>query len=174
MAQPKTQITVTIKDDLLRKINKNIKVYAKLSVQVGYYTGSTYPDGTPVSAVAAWHEFGTSNMPQRSFMRAAMKEYEAEIKKATEKATNLVATGKEDPEKAMQIVARTIAFAMYKKLSSADSWATPLAASTIARKGHSMILFDTAQLRNDLSWRVSNGSKIVAQGRAKNVRGFEG
>lgn len=30
----------------------------------------TYPDGTPVTTVAAAHEFGLGNVPQRSFIRS--------------------------------------------------------------------------------------------------------
>lgn len=38
---------------------------------VGIHEGApAYPDGTPVASVGAAHEFGTSTIPQRSFLRA--------------------------------------------------------------------------------------------------------
>lgn len=41
-------------------------------VQVGFLEGATYPDGTPVAAVAAWNEFGHEGnfpAPPRPFFR---------------------------------------------------------------------------------------------------------
>ena len=44
-------------------------------VDVGFLAGATYPDGTPVSLVAAVNEFGTSDgsIPERPFMRNALR-----------------------------------------------------------------------------------------------------
>ena len=42
------------------------------SVEVGFMEGATYPDGTPVAAVAFWNEFGHKGpfpAPARSFFR---------------------------------------------------------------------------------------------------------
>lgn len=41
-------------------------------VQIGFLEGATYPDGTPVAAVAAWNEFGHEGnfpAPPRPFFR---------------------------------------------------------------------------------------------------------
>ena len=38
-------------------------------VAVGFMEGATYPDGTPVAAVAYWNEFGASGTPARPFFR---------------------------------------------------------------------------------------------------------
>ena len=38
-------------------------------VAVGFMAGATYPDGTPVAAVAFWNEFGASDTPARPFFR---------------------------------------------------------------------------------------------------------
>ena len=47
-------------------------------VDVGFFSTATYPDGTPVAAVAAWNEFGTQrggrpHIPERPFFRRAIK-----------------------------------------------------------------------------------------------------
>lgn len=45
-------------------------------VEVGFYHSARYPDGTPVTSVAAWNEFGTKrngkqHVPPRPFFRQA-------------------------------------------------------------------------------------------------------
>ena len=44
------------------------------NVEVGFYSSAKYQDGTPVTNVAAWNEFGTSKIPARPFMRNANKD----------------------------------------------------------------------------------------------------
>ena len=39
------------------------------SLEVGFLEGATYPDGTPVAAVAFWNEFGNGSAPPRPFFR---------------------------------------------------------------------------------------------------------
>ena len=45
------------------------------SIEVGFYKSARYPDGTPVTNVAAWNEFGTQGRfptPERPFFRQAI------------------------------------------------------------------------------------------------------
>jgi len=44
----------------------------RMQVKIGVLEGATYPDGTPVAAIAAVHEFGTAHVPARSFMRSTL------------------------------------------------------------------------------------------------------
>lgn len=46
------------------------------SVDVGVFASAKYPDGTQVAAVAAFNEFGTVTIPERSAIRIANKENE--------------------------------------------------------------------------------------------------
>jgi hypothetical protein len=171
MALQGTGVRITLNDKLLRRIAANIERYERLEAQAGYYTGATYGDGTPVSAVAAFHEFGTVNMPQRSFMRSALQERRPQLAKITADATGNVMRGG-DPVKEFSRVAKAIAWAMYDKLRTATDWAEPLAPRTIARKGHAIVLFEVGKLRDELIWRVRDRGRIVAQGHAKNVGGI--
>lgn len=43
-------------------------------VRVGFHEHQHYPDGTPVAAVAAVHEYGTATVPARPFMRPTLKD----------------------------------------------------------------------------------------------------
>lgn len=161
-----------VKNDLtkLHAMTKALGQVGDFEIEVGYYDGQTYDDGTPVAAVAAWHEFGTQNMPQRAFFRSALAENKRTIQKASADALKKVLQRKKTPEQGAAMIARALGKIIYQKLVRASSWATPLAASTIARKGHSRILVDTETLRNELTWRVVKKGLVVAEGKAKNVR----
>jgi len=169
--------SVTYKKDLLMGLQKNMSELNEYVAETGYYQGTEYPDGrgVEVAAVATWHEFGDTqfnvNYPERSFMRSALSENRSAIAAAIAKAMHGLTSGKLKPGPAMAIVARVQARAIYKKLMSATSWAAPLADSTVAAKGHARVLVETELLRNSLTWRVRRGDRIVAQGRAKNVKG---
>lgn len=164
-------INVKLKDIVLRKITKSLDEYSKLKIEIGYYgQDGEYENGTPISAVASWHEFGTTNMPQRSFMRSAFRENERVIKRATVDATRELMAGKIKPVRAASLIAHVMAKAVYTKLVHASSWATPLADSTVAAKGHARILYETGLLRDNLTWRVISAASVVAEGKAKNVR----
>ena len=46
-------------------------------LQVGFFATAKYPDGTPVTNVAVWNEFGTGRIPERPFFRQALAGREA-------------------------------------------------------------------------------------------------
>lgn len=56
-------------------------------IETGFFSTSKYPDGTPVSNVAAWQEFGTKNpdgtdrIPSRPFMRRSVPQQKALVRK---------------------------------------------------------------------------------------------
>ncbi len=53
------------------------------SIQVGFFASARYPDGTPVTNVAAWNEFGTEygeRIPERPFMRRSTKTVKAKLR----------------------------------------------------------------------------------------------
>lgn len=57
-------------------------------IEVGFFATARYPDGTPVTNVAAWNEFGTNPgglglgpTPERPFFRTAIKEMPPELVK---------------------------------------------------------------------------------------------
>ena len=60
-------------------------------VEVGFFSDAKYPDGTPVTNVAAWNEFGTraggwgGPTPERPFFRNALPEIRAATLDALQK-----------------------------------------------------------------------------------------
>ena len=56
----------------------------KISVEAGYFATAKYPDGTPVPAVAVWHEFGVdmpgvAKIPARPTFRPAVAEMKKDL-----------------------------------------------------------------------------------------------
>ena len=49
------------------------------SIEIGYYSGDRYPDGTPVTTVATAHEFGHGKAPARPFIRQAIRSSQAAL-----------------------------------------------------------------------------------------------
>ena len=49
------------------------------SVEVGFYATDRYPNGQPVTEVAAFQEFGTKNMPERPFFRQSIGSMEGRV-----------------------------------------------------------------------------------------------
>lgn len=167
------QVDITLRDTKLKKLTAELERFTRMEIQIGYYADGnheTYEDGTSVVDVATFHEFGTQNMPQRSFLRGALKENRAVMKSHSKKVVAELVKGKINAKTAARRIAHAMAKIVWRKLVTASSWAEPLAHATIERKGHARILVDTELLRNELSWRVLEKGSVLAEGKAKNVR----
>jgi hypothetical protein len=136
----------------------------KASVEVGFMAGATEADGTPVSAVAAWNEFGDGNRPPRPFFRNTIDERSAawghnlgvalvKSKFNAPLALGLVGMGmKEDVQQSIRTLTEP-----------------PLSPGTIARKsmgkstkirgvlGPAKPLIDTGTMLNSVTFRVKTG-----------------
>ena len=120
-------------------------------VEVGFFESSRYPDGTPVAAVAAWNEFGTGRIPERPFMRNAIKMGRAP----------LVAILREHVDhRTMAVdnrVGGLLGTAMQGQIQRSITTlrSPPNAPSTIRAKRSSNPLLDTGVLRSSVSWEIS-------------------
>lgn len=119
------------------------------SVEVGFLDGATYPDGTPVAAVAFWNEFGTSTSPARPFFRNMIA---AESPSWPDKlAAAYKATGG-DGQKSLALMGEDIDGALKQSI---NDFSTPgNAPSTIAAKGFDKPLIDTGHMVNSTGYRV--------------------
>lgn len=66
---------MAVSDNVTRKL-KEIAHKMSGSVSVGFLEGATYPDGTPVAAVAFWNEYGHAGpfpSPPRPFFRTMIE-----------------------------------------------------------------------------------------------------
>lgn len=123
------------------------------SVQVGFFAGTTYPDGTPVATVAAIQNFGapSQGIPPRPFFSNMIAEKSPEWPAAL--AANLKATNY-DAAKAMDRMGQGIQGQLQKSILDTNS--PPLAQSTIDRKGSSKPLIDTGLMARSVGYEVKS------------------
>ncbi len=126
-------------------------------VSVGFMAGATYPDGTPVAAVAFWNEFGKGvqseegnyfQMPRPFFRQMIAKESPtwpgkmAKLAKATDY----------DGDKVLALMGEDIKGALQQSINEFQS--PPLAPSTIEAKGFAKPLIDTSHMLNSVTYEV--------------------
>lgn len=119
------------------------------SVEVGFLEGATYPDGTPVAAVAYWNEFGNGSAPPRPYFRGMIA---SESPKWPAKVAALAKATNNDGEKVLALMGEEIEGELKQSIN--DLTSPPLAASTIARKGFDKPLIDTSHMVNSTGYRV--------------------
>lgn len=120
-------------------------------VKVGFMDGATYPDGTPVAAVAFWNEFGrpSTGQPPRPFFRRMIAK---EAPEWPQKMARLaVATGFNGPQ-VLGLMGEDISGALKQSIN--DFQSPGLAPSTIAAKGFSKPLIDTSVMVNSVGYEV--------------------
>lgn len=130
----------------------------KIEVTVGVHAaeaGSSHGEGLTVGDIATFHEFGTQTVPQRSFVRSWYDERQAFIADTLRTQLQAVIAGKRPIEQAAERIA--LAFEGDVKRRIAQNIPPPLAPATIARKGSSVALIDTGQLRNAIRGQVKIG-----------------
>ncbi len=122
------------------------------SLEVGFIDGATYPDGTLVSAVAAYNEFGTENIPPRPFFRNMIRENSAKwpVNLATALKNN-----NNDTEKALGLVGQEIQEELQTSILS--NIPPPDADATAKAKGFNRTLIDTGVMLNSVAARVDTG-----------------
>lgn len=152
--------------ELMAKLKAIAKSMGGGKVSIGFMEGSTYPDGTPVAAVAFWNEFGSSGPPRPFFRQMIAKEspswgYKmAKLAKATDYQGHRV----------LGMMGEDIGGALKQSI---NDFTTPgLAKSTIlarakgAKRGEiksptiAKPLIDTAVMINSIAYRVDSGEIV--------------
>ncbi len=101
--------------------------------------------GLTVAEVATFHEFGTSTIPARSFIRGWFDESVEKNRALILSQLRLVAEGKLGLEQALERVALKCEADVKRRIRNRIP--PPLAPATVQRKGSSVPLIDTGQLR---------------------------
>lgn len=129
------------------------RIAAKLehggTLEVGFMERSTYPDGTPVAAVALWQDFGTSTIPSRPFFRNMVATKSVGWPRAV--ALNLKAT---DYDITVTLGRMGLGIRDQLQESIRQTNSPPLAKSTIRRKGFAKPLIDTSHMINSADFNV--------------------
>jgi len=127
------------------------KVGNGTTIKVGFLEGAKYPDGTPVSMVAAANEFGdpAMNRPPRPFIRNMIEEKSPDWPDDISKI--LIATGY-DGKATFSLMGERIKGQMQESIREFSEPA--LAESTIARKGFDKPLIDTSVMINSVDYQI--------------------
>lgn len=122
-------------------------------LSVGFLSGATYPDGTPVAAVAFWNEFGTIKSPPRPFFRTMIAEAAGTWPEILSKAVKYT---EYDGSRALSIMGEKIKDDLR---ASITGWTAPANAPyTIKQKGFNKPLVDTGHMMNSIGYEVNDGS----------------
>lgn len=108
--------------------------------------------GETVATIAQDHEFGTSGIPERSFIRSTTKEKRKDIVALQAKLLQKVQSGAISIEQALGQIGSYTAGLISKKI--VDIKSPRNSAQTIKEKGSSNPLVDTGQLKNSVTWEV--------------------
>jgi hypothetical protein len=123
--------------------------------------------GITLGELGAIHEFGLG-VPRRSFLADWVDENKAEIENFVVRGGRAIVRGKLSAEQFMDQFGQWAVGSIQTRIS--NNIPPPLAPETIARKGSSVALIDTEQLRSSISYKI-DPSAIPSQFR---VRTFEG
>lgn len=122
---------------------------------------------TTILEYAVYNEFGTKNIPPRSFMRRTLEKDGDIISRYIDKRTEKVFDGKISGRQALKQIGEFIRGKIIENISTANSWATPLDPKTLKRKlkkgeNNNKILIDERFLIKSIRYQVTSktGEKI--------------
>lgn len=150
---------VTFIDRGLFDLKTELATMRKFKVTVGFQGQSgtqLYPTGVNVATVALYNEFGTQDIPARSFIRGAINSARRSIAKFIARQYKRVFELKSTAEDALTEIGKFIAKKVKRRIDRAHKWAKRNAPSTVAKKGFNYPLHDTEKMLESVSWAVRN------------------
>lgn len=121
------------------------------TVKVGFLSGATYPNGTPVALIGAIQNWGAPSrgIPPRPFFSNMIAKHQEEWGPAT---GALLVANEYDAGKTLRMVGEAVAGQL--RQSIIDTNEPPLAESTIKRKGFAKPLVDRGHMLNSVDYEV--------------------
>jgi hypothetical protein len=135
--------TVLHVDDIAARLRGPTKV------KVGFPAGKVESD---IIARAVFNEFGTGRIPERPFMRNAMRANRSKYNGAMGKAARSVLNGSTSLDGVLSKLGALAQGDIQEEIRDLDT--PPNAPSTIERKGSSNPLIDTGEMRQKVTWKV--------------------
>lgn len=134
-----------------RRYFRELQKMTEMEVRVGFQGDEKYEDGTTIAEVAAYNEFGSSDTPERPFMRQSFENHESELQAACDAANRLVSSGGSADQALQQI--GVVAKGLVQEEIVNGGFA-PNAESTIKKKGSEQPLIDTGTMRQSVNFVV--------------------
>jgi hypothetical protein len=120
------------------------------TLRAGLLEGATYPDGTPVAAVAAFNEFGTLHTPARPFMRSTVQK---DGKRWAKGFARLIKGQQFKYMKALNLLGEQVVGDIKVSVST---WSDPKnSPATEKAKGFNKPLVDTGHLQRSIAYEVT-------------------
>ena len=162
----KSKVKRTNPKALKKIIEEMRRVESGPYVSVGVHgDAGEYPDGTSVYTVAMANEFGTENIPERSFMRAPIAEKRTLIGSWVKGFAKLIVESKETVAHALESIGFRVQVIVQNAIKS--NIAPENAPSTIARKERLGVpqrtLIETGLLLRSIGYKVHRSSNEDAE-----------
>lgn len=147
---------VTDKNFNLEKIKKTLLALKKKELQVGIFedSGVNEDTGGRIVDYAIANEYGTSKIPERPFMRSTADEKQENWSALMDKIVEGVTKGDFEVERKIGLVGEQMVNDIKEKISS--NVPPPLNPATIKRKGSSRTLIDTGNMRNSITFKITD------------------
>lgn len=145
-------------DDIIKEIRKLNSLQLLVGVQEGSVTSRevrgphTRDAGISIAQYAAENEFGTREIPERSFMRSSFDQNLVKIEAFVAKQYGEVIDGKKKARDAVGLVGQALTAMIQKKIRQITF--PPNSALTIARKGSSKPLIDFGQMIASIRYAI--------------------
>lgn len=165
------------KDLGMGRIRKELAKIKKAKIQFGVHGEIGEQEhpvaGVPVATLAAWLHMGVEDpddpdgfrIPPRPWVDQAISRLQVQVNAGSRKAISDLIDGRADTAaEALTSVGKSGLATVIESIDDAKQWATPLAESTIQRKGHDQPLVDDGFLRNSQAYGVTISGTQVAYG----------
>ena len=146
---------VTDRDLGLKSFIRQLEIARKVEVTVGIHEDK-FSEGHSIAFYGACNEYGTKNIPERSFMRSSFDESIGAIKSDMDQQAGAVMYGKKDIRSALGTIGMNHVKRIKAKISS--NIRPENADSTIARKKSSATLIDNGDMRNSVHYKIQGKS----------------
>lgn len=140
----------------LKKFIEQLQVAKTTEVVIGIHEVDKNDEGLTVAEYAAYNEFGTEDIPERSFMRSTFDEKVRQIESDMKAEYGKVADGKSTVYRALSIVGLKHETDIKEKIRSGVN--PPNAEYTIAKKGSDKTLIDTGAMINHVRYIIRRSS----------------
>lgn len=144
-------MTVKIDTKGWQRLRGAIERLQRREARAGIFEGN-------IAKIGTVHEFGApgANVPERSFMRSALREGRDEIVKLQARVARLVLTGKLDEVRGLTMLGVWMRDAFKRRIIEQPSEWPPVSPKTQRRKGprKNKILINTGQLINSIVFKI--------------------
>lgn len=139
-------------DKGFKKFRAEMQRAKSATVEIGIHSDAKN-EGLSIAESGAYNEFGTKDIPERSFMRSTFDKKQSDINADMARRYDQVKTGKIGVHRALSFIGLKHAQDIQDKIGSNISPAN--SESTIARKKSTKTLIDTGAMRQSIRHKVS-------------------